>query len=139
MVIGVGPKSFTLHFPSLGVEHRASVDNIQGLQSVDHDATKESLVLTRSPCASEEWTCIDIRLFAKLRVKVSCRPKPPLDIAVEILGTVTASPLAKFDDSSSSGGSGGGSGGGKGGGKSKNRSPRVNKEAGDRVIKHALN
>lgn len=132
VVIGVGPKSFTLQLPSLGIENRACVDDIDGVESVQHDEASESLTITRSSTMNG-WTSIKMRIFSKLKVKVSCRPKPPLEVAVEILGFVAESPLAQLDSlsntrdvrSADSGSSGG-------------PSVRINQRAGKRVIKHAL-
>mmetsp|Transcript_18645 Transcript_18645/g.22144 ORF Transcript_18645/g.22144 Transcript_18645/m.22144 type:complete len:978 (+) Transcript_18645:55-2988(+) len=134
VVIGVGPKSYTLQIPSLGIEHRACVDDIDGVDSVQHDEASESLTITRSAQSSEtSWTSLQLRIFCKIKVKVSCRTKPPLDVAVDLLSFVEESPLAHLDSllkgkvSQTSNGRA-----------EDGPSLRVNKDAGDRVIRHAL-
>jgi hypothetical protein len=92
VVIGVGPKSFTLFMPALGIEHRSCVDDIDGIQHVDHDAVNECLTIGRAP-VDGCWSSITLRMLCKLNVKVSCRPKPPLGVAVEIVGVAADSPL----------------------------------------------
>lgn len=107
-MIGVGKRSFTLLVPRLGLEKRLHVDVVDAGLLVEWKEEAQILTLSRARAADapagdaavkKPWQRLELRPFVRLAVKLSCRAKPPLDVAIDILGPQRESPLARLDSS----------------------------------------
>ena len=69
----------------------------RGLTSSFDEHGSGALTLNRAGPAGEDgssWASLDVQVFARLRVRATCRPKPPLEVALVVLGLVSPSPLS---------------------------------------------
>ena len=101
VVIGVGSNSFTLLTQRLGLEERVFVDKMStygdgsAVAVAAWDEKREVLTLSRSGGASPSWRRLDVALFARLRVRLTCRLQAPLAVEIQVTRQLSVSPLLK--------------------------------------------
>ncbi|GMI02605.1 hypothetical protein TrST_g12441 [Triparma strigata] len=94
VVIGMGEKSFTVLIPEIGAEGRVYLDDMKkrfhhkfvekgedGKKTIKISPTEEHRVEKQLT-----WQNLDVQLFKKIEVSVTCKEDPPVDIKIWLCG-----------------------------------------------------
>ena len=93
VVLSVGETTFTIYVPSIGVSAKLFLDEHKEMVTFEPYVSKTGKVeggekrlrLTRIG-KHDNWSQIDIKVFCKLSVNVSCKEKPPIDVKLTLEG-----------------------------------------------------
>ena len=93
VVLSVGDKTFTVYVPSIGVSAKVFLDEHADMVTAEPYTHKVGRVeggekrirLTRIG-KKGSWNKIDIKVFCKLCVNVTCKEKPPIDVKLMLEG-----------------------------------------------------
>ncbi|KAL7569843.1 hypothetical protein ACA910_008512 [Epithemia clementina (nom. ined.)] len=100
VVLSVGLSSFTVFCPSVGVstllyleEHKDMLTfqnrELAGKEAAigtDSTPTGPVIDLVNQKHGDKSWTSLEIRIFAKIKVTLYCRDKPPIDVKLRLEG-----------------------------------------------------
>mmetsp|Transcript_5408 Transcript_5408/g.10304 ORF Transcript_5408/g.10304 Transcript_5408/m.10304 type:complete len:903 (+) Transcript_5408:57-2765(+) len=93
VVVGVGEKSFTVLVPEVGAEGRVYLDDQR--EKFNHKLVEDGKggkTIKVGPTekhrveAGLDWQNLDVKLFQKVRVAVTCKEEMPVDIKVWLVG-----------------------------------------------------
>jgi len=99
VVIGVGEKTFTVLVPSLGLNQSVFLEDHEHLEA--NIVEKGKIIVLRpkhslsdgketsETSASCYWDKLNIQVFAKIAVSCECKARPPVDVAVRVVGPYT--------------------------------------------------
>jgi DIS3-like exonuclease 2 len=91
VVLSVGSTAFTVYVPSLGAAAMLYLREHEDMLTYEpqEDAEGQRSILLEEIARGEQpkdWRRLEIRVFTKLRVKVVCQEKPPIDVKVKLEG-----------------------------------------------------
>lgn len=94
IVLSVGRKSFTVYIPSLGADALLYLDEHQDILTFKDEELRNGtrrILLSKKVDATCRlaWNELEIKVFTKLKVSISCKEKPPIDLKLRLEGPYT--------------------------------------------------
>lgn len=88
VVVSVGVKTFTVFVPSLGISQTVFLDehSSDDLEVKVVESGRKMVLVNNNINANNGWTKLIVKVFSKLCVSCQCKPRPPIDVSLHVVG-----------------------------------------------------